>query len=152
MLESRGAGFLLLDKNKNEILVLKRSKESSYPDHWCLPGGKVDDEDYDIFGSYDESILNGAKRELFEETKIKISYLRGNIFKNFIDTNRNKFLFRTFIFILKNNDRELIESVIKLDHEHQEWKFEKIDVLKKSNSSHPGLINTLNVLKLYGVK
>ena len=89
---------------------------------------------------------------MFEETKIKISYLQGNIYKNFIDTNRNGFTFRTFIFKLKSDDRRLIEKVITLDHEHQEWKFEKINILTNSKDSHPGLINTLNILKLYGVK
>ena len=63
MLENRGAGFLLFDKSNEEILVLKRSKDSSYPDHWCLPGGKVDEEDYDMLGTYENSMLNGAKRE-----------------------------------------------------------------------------------------
>ena len=117
-----------------------------------MPGGKVDDEDYDILGTYRESMLNAAKRELFEETKIKLSYLEGNLLDKFIDTNKNNFLFRTFIFVLSNSDKKLIEEVIKLDHEHQEWKFESIDYLKKSKESHPGLVNTLNILKLYGVK
>ena len=151
MLDNRGAGFLLLTSKKDEILVLKRSLDSSYPSHWCLPGGKVDEDDYDILGTYEESMLNGAKRELFEETKIKLSYLQGSIRANSIDTDRNKFLFKTFIFDLKPKDKILIENIIELDHEHQEWKFEKIDFLRKAKDSHPGLINTLNILKLYGV-
>ena len=51
-------------KEKNKILVIKRSKdEDSKQGHWDLPGGHVDDED--------KSIELGALRELEEETGLK---------------------------------------------------------------------------------
>ena len=52
----------------NKVLILKRSeKASSFPDKWNFPGGKVEPG---------ESILDGAKRELFEEAGIEVEGLK----------------------------------------------------------------------------
>jgi len=150
MLDKRGAGFLFLTSNK-EILVLKRSKICSHPYTWCLPGGKVDREDYPQNGTFNEGMLIGAERELWEETKLKRSYLSGTLRNDFIDTTKDKFKFRTFIFDLSPEDKNTIELEIKLDKEHDEWKWETIDNLLSSKETHHGLKNTLNILKLYGV-
>lgn len=51
-----------------KVLILKRSQlASSFPDKWNFPGGKVEPG---------ESILDGAKRELFEEAGIKAKELK----------------------------------------------------------------------------
>ena len=51
-------------KEKDKILVIKRSKDENFKQgHWDLPGGHVDDED--------KSIEKGALRELEEETGLK---------------------------------------------------------------------------------
>ena len=150
MVDKRGAGYLFLTKDK-KVLVLKRSEICSHPHTWCLPGGKVDREDYCLNGTFDEGMLHGARRELWEETKIKSSYLIGSIRKDFIDTKNDNFRFRTFIFDLGHEDIDTIENIITLDKEHDEWKWESISNLLSSDETHHGLKNTLNILKLYGV-
>lgn len=50
----KGDRFLMLKRNKNEI---------AYPGKWALPGGKVEKG---------ETIMDVLKREVFEETGLKI--------------------------------------------------------------------------------
>lgn len=49
-------------KNGYEILLIKRKNEP-FRDHWAIPGGFVDEN---------EDLETAAKRELLEETQIKI--------------------------------------------------------------------------------
>ena len=56
-----GVGVLVIDE-QNRILVEKRSDNGLY----CLPGGALD---------YGEKILDGAKRELYEETGVEVDNL-----------------------------------------------------------------------------
>jgi len=150
MKDIRGSGFLFITKDRR-ILILKRSKDSSFPDTWCLPGGKVDPDDYGLHDSFEESMLKAARREAWEEIKIKLSYLTGSLHPQHIDTAKNSFMFRTFIFFLSIKDINIIENNISLDHEHQDWKWIKIDEAGKAKDIHPGLKNTLNILKLYKI-
>ena len=48
----------------NEILILKRQHREGKSNGWCLPGGKVEPG---------EKSIDGAIRETFEETGIKIN-------------------------------------------------------------------------------
>lgn len=49
----------------NSLLLLKRGSTAPWnPDKYCLPGGKVEDN---------ESLVDAATRELFEETGIVLS-------------------------------------------------------------------------------
>jgi len=54
-------GVLLIDINSNSFLLGQRSKGVSFANSWSLFGGKIEEG---------EDILEGVKRELFEETKI----------------------------------------------------------------------------------
>ena len=57
------AKVVLIDE-KNRVLFLKRSKDSDkYPNQWDLPGGHL---------KKNESLLDGLKREVLEETDLKI--------------------------------------------------------------------------------
>ena len=143
-LDKIGSGILFID-NFSNILLLKRSEICSYSGFWCVPGGKVDRSDYNILKSFDDSILAGAKRELFEETNIKISYLKDAKFINFIDTNTH-YYYRTYIYSVSESDKILINKELKIDKEHSDWKWQSIsNIILNKDVIHPGLLETVNI-------
>ena len=143
-LDKIGSGILFID-NFSNVLLLKRSEICSYSGFWCVPGGKVDRSDYEIDKSFDDSILYGAKRELFEETNIKISYLKNAKFINFIDTDTH-YYYRTHIYSVSESDKFLINKEIRIDKEHSHWKWESINnIISNKNTIHPGLVETVNI-------
>lgn len=63
----RSSVVLVYDRPQSKFLLLKRTKEDRWmPEKWGLPGGKVEK---------DESYLNGAIRETFEETGLAVKEL-----------------------------------------------------------------------------
>ena len=52
-------------KVQDKLLILKRSATSKEPHTWTVPSGKIESG---------ESLLEGAQRELFEETGIVIDF------------------------------------------------------------------------------
>lgn len=59
--EKRYAGVIV--KYQDKVLLCKRNKESSFPETWFVPAGHLEDN---------ESSMDCAKREFFEETAIDI--------------------------------------------------------------------------------
>lgn len=53
----------VLVKCKDEVLLCKRSSDGSLPGQWSIPAGNLNEN---------ESAVDGARREFFEETDIKI--------------------------------------------------------------------------------
>ena len=53
----------VLVKCKDKVLLCKRNANGSFPGMWSIPAGKLED---------DESTMDAAKREFFEETAIDI--------------------------------------------------------------------------------
>jgi len=53
----------VLVKCKDKVLLCKRNANGSFPGMWSIPAGKLEDE---------ESTMDAAKREFFEETAIDI--------------------------------------------------------------------------------
>lgn len=143
-LDKVGAGILFID-DFSDILLLKRSEICSYSGFWCVPGGKIDKSDYEIDKSFDECVLMGAKRELFEETNIKISYLKDAKFINFIDTYTH-YYYRTHIYSISKSDKKIISEELKIDKEHSDWKWENLNsIISNKNVIHPGLIETVSI-------
>lgn len=54
----------VLVKAKKRVLLCKRNNEGSMPGEWSIPGGKLEK---------DESPLDGAVREFYEETHLEIT-------------------------------------------------------------------------------
>lgn len=54
----------ILVKAKERVLLCKRNNEGSMPGEWSIPGGKLEK---------DESPLDGAIREFYEETHLEIT-------------------------------------------------------------------------------
>jgi 8-oxo-dGTP diphosphatase len=118
---------LIMDGEK--ILILKRSPDAStYPGCWDLPGGRLQNG---------ENPSHGLKREVLEETGLKIDVLKP--------------LF-TFHEILKNGANffvvyqcEIVSGEIRLSSEHTEFKWAtKYEILEYENLE--------NYLKVYLAK
>ncbi len=92
------AKVVIIDE-KNRVLMLKRSKYlEKYPNKWDLPGGHL---------HVDETLLDGLKREVKEETSLEI---QDPIFIEKKD--------RTHFFMAKYNSQK-----IKLSKEHRAYIF-----------------------------
>lgn len=66
-------GVLLICEKTNNFLLLKRSKESSYPKTWSIVSGGIEKG---------EKTLEGIKRELEEETGINDKNIRYEFFEH----------------------------------------------------------------------
>lgn len=99
-----GATFIAINE-ENKILILKRANNDKYsPNLWCVPGGSLEKE------SYEECV----RREVKEETNLKISKL--NFFKSYF-RDEGKFYYLPIYFYGN------VKGEIKLNHEHQEFKW-----------------------------
>lgn len=78
----KGAGFLYSDGTK--VLLLRRSEKGDHNHTWCIPGGKLKEE---------ETFLGGAQREVREETGHLPSCRRLGQF----DNQDGRHIFRTFV-------------------------------------------------------
>jgi ADP-ribose pyrophosphatase YjhB (NUDIX family) len=80
----------------DKVLMCKRAEKQAYGGEWSIPLGKV---------NTNESPINGAKREFFEETNIKLT---GDIKLIDIITRDNG----TIIYVYyKNSGKELIPDL-----------------------------------------
>jgi 8-oxo-dGTP pyrophosphatase MutT (NUDIX family) len=77
-----GAGCLLISKNTNQFLLIRRSDYVSAPNVWCIPGGKVDEGETPEFA---------AKRELYEEAGFLTDLPFELIYTNEVHAPRFKF-------------------------------------------------------------
>jgi 8-oxo-dGTP pyrophosphatase MutT (NUDIX family) len=62
--EGIAIGALIFD-SRDRLLVLQRAAHDSMPNLWETPGGACDEED--------ETILHGVAREVWEESRLKVS-------------------------------------------------------------------------------
>ncbi len=90
----------ILARNKNKFLLARETIEGG-KQYWIVPGGKVE------FG---ETIEDAAKRELLEETGIKVTKLKFLCFKEAIFS---KFNYHTVIFFyeVRTNKTKLEKDV-----------------------------------------
>tara|TARA_A100000164_G_C21856199_1_gene747657 strand:- start:469 stop:927 length:459 start_codon:yes stop_codon:yes gene_type:complete len=63
--KDKAAGIVVCLNDEQQFLVIKRSKADHRAGQWTIPGGHIDDDD--------NSIEDGALRELEEETGLKCS-------------------------------------------------------------------------------
>ena len=103
-------GVLLICKETNNFLLVKRSKLATYPDTWSIVSGEIEGE---------ETPLEGIKRELWEETKIE-----GDIDYNFFEINND--LVPQFSFYLGYCNKEYTPQ---LNHENSKYGWFNMDNL-----------------------
>jgi len=80
----------VLVKHNDSVLLCKRNNKGSLPGVWSIPAGKLEDG---------ESPMNGAKREFYEETNLKLENklsLVGFVTRSNRDGSYNKGLMYVF--------------------------------------------------------
>jgi len=106
-------GVLLICKETNRFLLLKRNKNANYPKTWSIVSGGIEKG---------ETPLVGIKRELKEETDIDSKNIRYEFFEH-----QNQ-LIPYFDFYLGYCDKEY---KCKLDPENTDWGWFDMDTLPK---------------------
>ena len=107
-----GLGIMIIENNK--VLLGHRVTDGKdtggiyEPDSWCLPGGKQE---------YDETIFDGAKREVKEETNLDIDELV--VFNAMDDIQPNKH-FVTIQIVAKKYSGELM---VMEPNKQDEWRW-----------------------------
>lgn len=96
-----------LIENNGKYLVLLRSPDAeTWPDHWDLPGGKLEDN---------ETPKEGIEREIQEETNLKAEI--GKVIVEFImhfpDMDRKFIIYKTNKF----------SGTVTLSHEHTDFRW-----------------------------
>lgn len=122
----KGAGCLLYILESKKFLLLKRSDFVSMPNTWCVPGGKVEQEEPANFA---------AVRETYEETGYKLDLSTIHlIYTN--ETYAPRFKFYTFVHIVDKPFKP------KLNWESIDYMWTTIDDLP--NPLHWGLTQLFN--------
>lgn len=99
---------------KDKVLVVRRSKQDTYPGLWEFPGGGIDDLEV-------ESVVQACRREALEETGIVLStFPSGEIMVHPT---------RTALRVVLRFDLEE-KPEIRLSHEHDEARFLDLDEAK----------------------
>lgn len=96
--------FLVEHQSSTFTLITKRGEAVSHTGKWCLPCGYID---------YDETILEAAVRELYEETGITVSaedLERYEIMDNPVLDGLQNVTFH-YKYILQANPHELLSAV-----------------------------------------
>ena len=106
-------GVLLICKKSNKFLLLKRSPKSTYAKSWAIVSGGIEKG---------EDVLEGIKRELWEETQIKSDGIRFEFFEH-----QNN-LIPYFDFYIGYCDKEY---ECKLNDETQEYGWFNLNNLPK---------------------
>ena len=97
--------------NNGKLLILKRIKNTYEGGLWDLPGGTLEDG---------EDLSSGVKREVFEETGLKIENPGLFYYSSNIDVKKNK-QFVTIIFIAKLDYDNQIVTIDPNEHSQSEW-------------------------------
>ena len=97
-------------KRGNKYLVLLRSPNAKYfPKHWDFPGGKLDKE---------EDPIKGIKREIFEETSLKLDNLKKIGYYEFDFDNIGEKTHKFTIYLAESK-----KGSIRISDEHTKFRW-----------------------------
>ena len=115
-------------KCNNKLLLCKRNNLGSFPGMWSIPGGKLEEN---------ETTQEGAKREFFEETNIKIDDLEltfvGLIPRHTRDGKKVKGLMYVYVLNVEEPLYPDLENAID-GEEHTECGYFEIENIKPETS------------------
>lgn len=124
----KAAGILFYRSKKHKLLLLRRTKDKL----WGFPGGQLEK---------DESSINAAIRETFEETKIKVD--DPSKLEPLVETSHYEGDTRTYMTYLYQTDVKLRPE---LNDEHSEARWFKFWELP--DDIHPGVSAAVTALLL----
>ena len=122
-------GVAVIVIKENRVLMGKR-KNAHGEGTWAFPGGHLE---------FNEAIEDCAKREVLEETGVKIKNLRSGPYTNDIFAGENKHYVTLFVVA----DYDSGTPVVKEPHKCQEWNW-----FKWPPEVHPCFLPIKNLLKL----
>jgi 8-oxo-dGTP diphosphatase len=97
--------------HKGKVLILKRVENTYEGGLWDLPGGTLEDG---------EDLSDGAKREAFEESGLKVENLEIFYYSSNVDIKKNK-QFITIIFINKLDSDTAKVIINQKEHSESKW-------------------------------
>lgn len=121
-MEINSVGVFFYSKNTKRFLYLLRNDSKN--NCWALPGGKLE---------YNETLLDGLKRECIEEINFWIDDLKLVPIQKFVN---NDFTYNTFFCEISD------EFIPKLNDEHLGYAWVTLENYPKP--LHPGLFNLIN--------
>ena len=115
-------------KSGDKVLWCKRNTSGSFPGMWSIPAGKLEN---------DESTLEGAKREFFEETAINIEDEKldfvGMVPRMTRDGRKVKGLMYTYLLEKDSPIEPDFENAIDGD-EHSDWDYFTLPQIEKQKT------------------
>lgn len=132
---------VILKNNKGEILILKDQKNGSFTGFYDLPGGRIDEEEFNT------SFTKIIKREIIEELgniEIIIKEKPVALGRHLISTNitSNKKSIRVlYVFF----EAELLGGKIKIGEEHTEFEWVNLNNVKTAKLFKSGILEGINM-------
>jgi phosphatase NudJ len=115
-------------KCKDKVLLAKRNSQGAYPGMWSIFGGKLEEN---------ETTMEGAKREFFEETAIDIDGMHlkfiGLIPRHTRDGKKIKGLMYVYLLEVENCiEPDLVNAID--GEEHTDWGYFTLDEVTTEKS------------------
>ena len=138
----------ILFKNKNDVLLLKRSRQVFDPGMWGISGGSMDRDSDDP--------LDTAIRETYEEMKVRVDK-RQVVGKYIADVSHkvkqiwspsgqeaSGLHFYTYIVEIDDQQRQMMKPI--LNWENDAWTWVTIPTAMNNHRTHPGVKEVLKNL------
>ena len=114
----------------DKVLLAKRNSQGAFPGMWSIFGGKLEEN---------ETTMEGAKREFFEETAIDIDEkdlkFVGLIPRHTRDGNKVKGLMYVYLLDTENPIEPDLENAID-GEEHTEWGYFSLNQIDPMKTGH----------------
>src|SRR5271156_4940658 len=121
MKEMSISATIILISSDSKALILQRNSGDSFPNLWTVPGGKLQDSDFDFAASKDFCYYPAeyaAIREVKEETGIEVKMEDLRLLCSMYMTPINRMVI-SFYAVLDRSSKEI--SVVLTDNQAHSW-------------------------------